>query len=88
MEKSFNFNLRGISPQMMSILKKEAESSNLSVNLFVLKLIEQGIGHAPYRKKKTYHDLDHLAGTWSKQESRLFDESIQVFEKIDEDLWK
>lgn len=88
MQKSFNFNLRGIPPQVMIILKKEAENHQLSVNLLILKFIEQGIGYTPKGRKKTFHDLDELAGTWSEEEAKLFDKNTTDFEKIDEDLWK
>ena len=37
---------------------------------------------------KTYHDLDHFAGGWSKEETERFLEDIQISEKIDEDVWK
>ena len=36
---------------------------------------------------KTYHDLDHLAGGWSTEETATFHQNIQIFEKIDEDVW-
>jgi hypothetical protein len=83
-----NFNLRGISPQVMQLLKKEAKNENISVNLLILKLIEQGIGVGPKPKRKKYHDLDFLIGTWSSKESKQFAKEIEVFEKIDEELWK
>ena len=34
-----------------------------------------------------YHELDSLAGTWSAEDSTLFDEKTNFFEKIDEELW-
>ena len=35
-----------------------------------------------------YSDLDHLAGTWSTQDSDDFLSATAVFEKVDEDMWK
>ena len=35
-----------------------------------------------------YNDLDHLAGTWSAEESDDFLRATAVFEKVDEDMWK
>ena len=37
---------------------------------------------------KKYHDLDALAGGWSKEEAKAFQKNTQIFEKIDEDIWK
>lgn len=82
-----NFNLRGISPEVMAILKKDAEDKKTSVNLIIIKFIEQGIGYAPKGKRKVYHDLDHLAGTWSEQEAQDFEKNIKAFESIDKELW-
>jgi len=35
-----------------------------------------------------YHDLDHLVGTWTKQEAAAFDKIVKSFRTIDPDLWK
>lgn len=82
-----NFNLRGISPEVMALLKKDAEDNKTSVNLIIIKFIEQGIGYAPKGKRKVYHDLDHLAGTWSEQDAQDFEKNIRSFESIDKELW-
>lgn len=46
-----NFNLRGISPEVMAILKREAYGKKISLNLLILQLIEQGIGFSKKTKK-------------------------------------
>ena len=33
-------------------------------------------------------DLDALAGGWSKEEVKTFQKNTQIFERIDEDVWK
>lgn len=83
-----NFNLRGIHPVVMSILKNEAKENEMSVNSLILNLIEQSIGFNHKVKRKQYHDLDHLAGTWSKEESKVFMENTKSFEEIDSELWR
>ena len=84
---SLNFNLRGIKPEAMAFLKKEAKASNVSVNFLILKLIDQGVGHATKGKRKKIHDLDNLANTWSEKDAQMFDQNIQLFESIDKELW-
>lgn len=82
---SSNFNLRGISFEVMNLLKQEAKKMHKSVNQLILQMIEKGLGFS--HKKNEYHDLDHLAGTWSKEESKNFQKNTSFFEKIDKDLW-
>lgn len=83
-----NFNLRGISPQVMSLLKREAKEHKISVNQLILKLVEQGVGYSDKPKRVIHHDLDFLIGAWSAKESKDFEERIKIFEKIDQELWK
>jgi hypothetical protein len=37
--------------------------------------------------KHKFHDLDYLAGTWSEEEYKNFEEFIKCFRKIDPELW-
>ncbi len=37
---------------------------------------------------KIHHELDHLAGGWSDEETEAFHRNIQIFEKIDEEIWQ
>lgn len=82
-----NFNLRNISPQVMSMLKKEATQKKISINSLILQIIEQDLGIARPTKKAIFHDLDHLAGTWSNEDKKAFDDNIKPFENIDKELW-
>lgn len=82
-----NFNLRGISSEVMVILKQEAEKQDTSVNALILKLVEKGIGFSHEVKRPVYHDLDECAGTWTLKDANEFEKSIKDFEKIDKDLW-
>jgi hypothetical protein len=82
-----NFNLRGITAEVMVTLKQEAEKQNTSVNFLILKLIERGIGYSHTAQRPTHHDLDKFAGTWSAKDVSEFKKNTKDFEKIDEDLW-
>lgn len=82
---AFSFNLRGIPEEVMALLKKEAKRLRTSVNVLILKMIEKGLGFS--YEKSSYHDLDHLAGSWSLSEEKSFEESTKHFEKIDKELW-
>jgi hypothetical protein len=71
----------------MSLLKKEATKQKISVNSLILQIIEHSVGVAHPTKKIVFHDLDHLAGTWSDKDKKVFDGNIKSFEKIDKELW-
>lgn len=80
--------IRGIDSELDRVIKSSAQQNNLSVNQWVLQALKKitGTGKAPVFKK--YQDLDNLAGGWSKEETEAFNENTQIFEKIDEDVWK
>ena len=81
--------LRGVSPEIEKAVKKEAEKRGLSFNKAFLSLIERATGAAGKEKKKVlYHDLDRFFGIWTKEESSIFEESLELQRGIDEDLWK
>lgn len=82
-----NFNLRNVAPEVMLFLKKEAINRKISVNSLILQIIEQSMGITHRVKRTVFHDLDDLAGTWSHEDKKTFDEKTKSFEKIDKELW-
>lgn len=68
-------------------LKKEAKERETSVNMLILKILEESTCPPSKTRKKRYHDLDELAGSWSPEEGQAFMKNTQLFEKIDEELW-
>jgi len=47
-----------------------------------------GVGKAKKKAPIRYHDLDHLAGTWTKEEAAAFDKLIAEQRTIDPELWE
>lgn len=82
-----NFNLKNIPLEIMSLLKNEAMQNRISVNTLILQIIEKYYGIAQPTKKRVFHDLDYLAGTWSAKDKKIFDKNIQSLDKIDKELW-
>ena len=80
--------IRGIEPGLDRVIKSRAKQNNLSVNQWILQVLKKvtGMGKEPVFKK--HSDLDALAGGWSKEEVKSFQKNTQVFERIDEDVWK
>ncbi|MDY0222766.1 MAG: hypothetical protein RBR67_16675 [Desulfobacterium sp.] len=42
----------------------------------------------PLSRLMQYHDLDSLAGTWSKKEADDFRQAIDKFNQADENIWQ
>jgi plasmid stability protein len=80
--------LRGIDEKTAEALKERAKSEGTSVNAVTLRLLRESLGIDKKRRTVTYSDLDHLAGTWSREEAAEFERNTAVFEKIDKEIWK
>ncbi len=79
--KSIQYTIRSIPEPLDRILRQRAEREHKSLNTVVLEAAVKDEA-----EPKTYHDLDHLIGTWV--EDPEFDEAMRACEQIDEDLWK
>ncbi len=80
--------IRGIEPGLDRVIKSRAKQNNLSVNQWILQALKKVTGMGKESVFKKNHDLDALAGGWSKEEANAFQKNTQIFEKIDEDVWK
>jgi hypothetical protein len=80
--------IRGIDQTLEGMIRKDAKENNMSINQWILNNLKKvsGLEKEPVFRK--YHDLDELAGGWSKKEASEFRKNIGIFEKIDEDIWK
>lgn len=79
--------LRNISPDVLKIIYQKADKENISINKAVSVILEESLNIFHKKEKVTYHDLDALAGGWTKEESMVFDKSLQKQRKIDPELW-
>jgi len=80
--------IRGIDPQLAEEIRKRAIKSGESINKLMLNLLRSALGLGNKKEFPIYHDLDHLAGTWTEEDEIEFNQNIQAFEKIDEDMWE
>ena len=84
-----NLSVRGLNDKALAALKRRAAKEDASVNMLVLRLIEQGLGLRRAKPALTRHDdLDALAGTWRKQDASEFERATAPFAKVDAALWK
>jgi hypothetical protein len=82
--------IRGIPEDLEKVVKKEAERKGLSLNrAFISVLKRAATGKLPEKKRRVlHHDLDHLSGLWSREESAAFEKNLRWQRKVDEELWK
>lgn len=71
-------------------IEREAKSKGISRNRAALRLLRRGAGlEKEALQPQTIGDsLDWFIGSVSEQEARDFQESLKVFDTIDEELWK
>lgn len=79
--------LRHLKPELAREIERKAHESGTSLSGAVLSLLEQATGLAK-KPKASHHDLDHLAGSWSAEQTRAFDKALTRQRKIDAELWK
>jgi len=82
--------LRSLPPNVAEAIRKEANRKGMSLNKAVISLLANRVSVREKKKSRQtrYHDLDDLAGSWSKKEAAEFDKSLAVQRTIDPDLWK
>jgi hypothetical protein len=84
-----NINIRGLDVAVHKHLKIEAQKKGISMNTLIVKYLRRDVGlETPDKKSPIHHDLDKLAGTWSKKDVKDFQKAISAFEEIDETAWK
>lgn len=80
--------LRGIDGELEQALVSEAERTGTSMSATVKRTLRHAFGLTGKKYHVEYHDLDHLAGTWTAEEQAAFEEHTRAFSEIDEDMWR
>lgn len=76
--------LRKIPPALAKVIRRKAEIKGVSINKAVIGLLEESLGTkvkkeslgTKVKRKASYHDLDRLAGSWTREEATLFEEAL------------
>ena len=80
--------LRNLPPSLDRTIRQRAKKKGVSVNKVVISLLQEHLGETEKRPVRRYHDLDELAGSWSKQEADAFDQALGKQRTIDPEMWK
>jgi hypothetical protein len=86
-QKSNLVTLRNLPNDLVLAIRKRAEANGISLNKAVIGLLQDNLG-GQMRKKQIHHDLDALAGSWTKQEAREFEKALAAQRRLDLELWK
>lgn len=81
--------LRNIPAEIAQRLEELSTSLGLSLNKTVLKLLEERLvpeKPAPLGTRR-YDDLDHLVGTWTKEEAEEFNRNLFEERQIEPEIW-
>ncbi|MEM9778143.1 MAG: hypothetical protein AAF902_26440 [Chloroflexota bacterium] len=68
--------IKGVDNQLLTALENRDSESGVSVNSLILQILSTHVDKAAGPKGK-YHDLDHLAGTWTEQEFEEFNSALK-----------
>ncbi len=80
--------LRNLPPKLDRTIRERAKTKGVSVNRVVIGLLQDHLGESERKPVRQYHDLDELAGAWSKQEAEAFDRALAKQRGVDLEMWK
>ena len=76
--------IRNLPPEVAEALEREKKRRGESLNQAVIDLLEQALGVGMTRS----NGLARLAGSWTEEEFRRFEEAVAPFETLDPELWR
>lgn len=76
--------IRNVTPELARALEREKKRRGSSLNQTILDLLSGSLGVGLKRS----NGLARLAGGWSEEEWREFEEATRDFERVDEELWR
>ena len=81
-----NMTIRNIPDEVALFLSERSASEGRSMNAVAVSLLTRAAGLEPDHRKR--RDLSWLTGSWTKEESRSFDDAIADCRKVREEDWK
>ena len=65
-------------PEPVAAIRRRAREQGSSLNKAVISLLQKSLGKRPRKPERAvYHDLDALAGSWSKEEVSRFEAALR-----------
>jgi plasmid stability protein len=79
-----NLTIRNVPEELHKALRREKYRRGKSLNQAVIDLLSERLSVGTTRS----NGLARLAGRWTEDEFRWFEEATSVFENTDEELWR
>lgn len=76
--------IRNVPDEIHRALHRERARRGVSLNRLVVELLGERLG----LRGRSSNGLARLAGRWSEEDLRAFEEATATFERIDEELWR
>ncbi len=81
--------LRKLPPEVSKVVQRRATERGTSINKAVISLLEEAAGIRRKEQRSTlYHDLDALAGSWTREEAATFEAALRKQRRVDPELWQ
>ena len=82
--------LRGINEKLFVEIKRKSEKESLSMNKFIISLLESSLDFALKQKKvkNKYNDLENLFGKWNSKEYEAIRDILKNQREIEKEQWK
>jgi hypothetical protein len=78
--------LRNIPEDLEKEIRRIARERGTSINKTIHEILSEALGIDRSSGKK--RDLSDFVGFWDEEEAKEFEKATEVFEKVDEELWK
>lgn len=78
--------IHNLEADLAKAIEKMADTTGLSQNKTIKKLLRQALGLEHPQESKP--DFSEFCGLWSRQDAAEFNEGLQLFDRIDEELWQ
>ena len=78
--------VRNVPDDLGRALDREKRRRGTSLNQTILDLLRDALGVETGRARS--NGLAKLAGSWSEEYRKRFEDSLAVAEQVDEDLWR
>ncbi len=78
--------LRKLPPEVARAIRHRAAADRSSINKAAISLLAERAGAT--KPRALHHDLDGLAGSWSKREATAFEKTLKKQRTIDATLWR
>ena len=80
--------LRNLPAPLTRAVRERAAKYHVSLNKAVIQLLEESVGNSGPGPGHVHDDLDHLIGSWTRQQARAAERHLAGQRRIDSELWR